>query len=1005
MTEADKYEVLEKIGHGSFGVIRRVRRKVDGMVLCRKEISYLKMSQKEREQLHAEFQILSGLRHPNIVAYYHREHLKLSQDLHLYMEYCGNGDLGRVIRDLATKNQYAEESFVWSIFSQLVMALYRCHYGVDPPEVGKHVLGLGANVKPKAPTGGMTILHRDLKPENVFLNDDNSVKLGDFGLSKIMSSHDFASTYVGTPFYMSPEICAAERYTLKSDIWSLGCIIYELCTREPPFNAKSHFQLVQKIKEGKIAPLPQVYSSELSAVIKDCLRVNPDRRPDTAQLLNMPVVRLMRKEREVVDMSRMLKIKEETANKKMAEVERRLASAESDKAFMRQEIESTVRREWEVKARLEIDRLVNEEMESLRERFEAEVAARVQEEIQKKTVSFGVVETQEFTSSLSKSDYPQSIGGHSTDADGDFPSTTDLTELSIDSPEQIQPLKKSARTPFGRAQTMFAGVLGTPMDIEMASPSPMPLAALSLSPRRNAATKAPTSNPDIFAGRNEERFREPEPLLSESEDDDDEPLVPSPTRNVRSSKNPFGTRRPALTTTKTAPMGHVRTNTITSLNKPIPSLPPVSQLQHKPSNGALRERNNSPNRRLSKIPSAANLMAASGENGLQRKNSTKDSDSSVSKLSNKNVRGRTLVELQQARAGGRQAENSNVSPKRTFKDRAADRYAEPVAVWDPEKDEMPSPFLETSSPRAAPFPFTKLPPELRKKTLRNAVYNSRGVAIGFKPSAEDGKYGAYRRGGYLNLFLTSSQMNREASQLFFEVNTFHLNGYGGSEIIEFLQLERYRWPRLRIRDLVVDLPIVPDLLGRQFIIYYHRIMDMIGHGTLKRLHFRFQKTGIDLSLDKHVQCPKEWSLTKSTPDIPDVGKLRLFDRVPEMYTMFLQRYRQEHNPSIEFLVYDDVDALPFQKFLELLQTTEQRSLHVRVSIPWHHQRLWCVFHKRPRGCGMAIRPWVQKIWDESEAFKREEVNIPRFVRVLKDVKAVETGPWRAGMGMLDDERE
>lgn len=136
------------------------------MILCRKEISYLKMSQKEREQLHAEFQILSTLRHPNIVGYYHREHLKATQDLHLYMEYCGNGDLGRVIRDLAAKNQYAEESFVWSIFSQLVTALYRCHYGVDPPEVGKTVLGLGTTAKPQAPKGGMTILHRDLKPEN-----------------------------------------------------------------------------------------------------------------------------------------------------------------------------------------------------------------------------------------------------------------------------------------------------------------------------------------------------------------------------------------------------------------------------------------------------------------------------------------------------------------------------------------------------------------------------------------------------------------------------------------------------------------------------------------------------------------------------------------------------------------------------------------------------------------------------------------------------------------------
>src|SRR5438045_8055818 len=98
----------------------------------------------------------------------------------------------------------------------------------------------------------------------------------------MIQSHDFASTYVGTPFYMSPEICAAERYTLKSDIWSLGCIIYELCAKEPPFNANTHFQLIQKIKEGRIAPIPSVYSPELFNVIKDCLKFNTLRRHDTS---------------------------------------------------------------------------------------------------------------------------------------------------------------------------------------------------------------------------------------------------------------------------------------------------------------------------------------------------------------------------------------------------------------------------------------------------------------------------------------------------------------------------------------------------------------------------------------------------------------------------------------------------------------------------------------------------------------------------------------------------
>ncbi|KAJ3557360.1 hypothetical protein NPX13_g9943 [Xylaria arbuscula] len=481
MSESDKYEVLEKIGHGSFGIIRKVKRKVDGMVLCRKEISYLKMSQKEREQLHAEFQILSSLRHPNIVGYFHREHLKQSQDLHLYMEYCGGGDLGRVIRDLVRTDKYADEEYVWVVFSQLVTALYRCHYGIDPPDVGNTVL-VAPRTKPKIPSGAVTILHRDLKPENVFLGENNSVKLGDFGLSKMIQSHDFASTYVGTPFYMSPEICAAERYTLKSDIWSLGCVMYELCSREPPFNAKSHFQLVQKIKEGKVATLPRIYSAELMAVIRDCLKVNPDARPDTAALLNLPVVRLMRMQREAVDLKTKLSVKENALGMKLKEAERQLANIEATKSLARQEIEASLRREWEVKARLEIDRLVKLELQGLQRRFEEEVQARVREELQKKVVTSSSAAEKTLpsppTSSESKPEYPQSLTDGSTD--GEFPSTTDITELSADEPDEV-PLKKG-RGPLGRAQTMFERHerhLGTPMDIDTVSPSPAALASLT----------------------------------------------------------------------------------------------------------------------------------------------------------------------------------------------------------------------------------------------------------------------------------------------------------------------------------------------------------------------------------------------------------------------------------------------------------------------------------------------------------------------------------------------
>lgn len=563
----------------------------------------------------------------------------------------------------------------------------------------------------------------------------------------MIKSHDFASTYVGTPFYMSPEICAAEKYTLKSDIWSLGCIMYELCAREPPFNAKSHFQLVQKIKEAKVSPLPDMYSPELNQVIRDCLRVNPDRRPDTAHLLSLPVVKLMRKEKEVVDLNKALKVREEALKRREQELDDRLAGLERETAAARDEMEASVRREWEVKARLEIDRQANMEIESLKKCFEDEVRARVEAELQRTrgvalvadeaamAVTATPVTTDDFGSSAGKSDhagsstdYPRSSTGASGD---DFPSTTDITDCSLDSPDASREAKRSTRTPFGRAQTMFAG---TPMDIEMASPSPMAIASLSLSPRRNGTTKAPsTHSGNIFAvnkaANGDARWDvHREPTLSDSDDEDS---VPSPTRHIRSSKNPFTSKdRPVLTSQKSCP-AHQQHRLRTRVSSAgLVSKATGAVVNAAAAAGTASQPHRSPVRQLSKIPSVAGLheACATGNNGngsnaagggLGRKTSVKKDAEALNKMAAKNnIRGRTLVELQQARAGGRPlsvASGENLSPKRAaFRDRpaaAADRrvsadssgsgsnsgsgagVAEAVAVWDPERDEMPSPFL------------------------------------------------------------------------------------------------------------------------------------------------------------------------------------------------------------------------------------------------------------------------------------------------------------------------
>lgn len=648
------------------------------------------MSQKEREQLTAEFNILSSLRHPNIVAYYHREHLKASQDLYLYMEYCGGGDLSMVIKSLKKTNKYADEEFVWRILSQLVTALYRCHYGVDPADVGSNVLGPAP--KPsglKGKQAQMTILHRDLKPENIFLGSDNSVKLGDFGLSKVMASHDFASTYVGTPFYMSPEICAAEKYTLRSDIWAVGCIMYELCQKEPPFNARTHIQLIQKIRDGKFASLPDFYSPELKSVIASCLRVNPDHRPDTAALINLPIIRLMRKEKEVVDLSRALRKREESNLQKNREVEQAFAKMEKEKQQIKVELENTLRREWEVKARLEIDRQVQSELERLRKKFESEVQDRVALEVEKLKKNGNFRDESVFRSSRSsRSSRRGSQSSTSNNDDAELPSSTDITQLSMESPVANKAPKKETRTPFNRSKT----VVESPVDVQMAEPSPISIASLSLSPRRTSATH---SGKNIFAEAERHRAKW-EPTLAYSDDEDDTPDLPSPTR-PKVKPDPFkAPSRPLL-----------RQNTAALMQK-LSTQPPLfptngSRLPQASgqSDGRHHEKSRSPHRRLSKIASSANLAADAGS--PTRKTGTKQPPSKVNgggeemfkAVMQRNMGGRTLVELAQARAGGRPIDEvkRSASDTRTTTSMKSSVERDPPAVWDPERDEMPSPFL------------------------------------------------------------------------------------------------------------------------------------------------------------------------------------------------------------------------------------------------------------------------------------------------------------------------
>jgi len=131
------------------------------------------------------------------------------------------------------------------------------------------------------------IVHRDLKCANVFLSSGGGVKLGDMNVSKI-AKYGIMQTQTGTPYYCPPEVWQDKPYSSKCDLWSLGCVIYELTTLKPPFLAKNMKELFSKVTKGSYPDIPKHFSKDLSKMIGLCLQVNPVLRPSAEDLLAMP---------------------------------------------------------------------------------------------------------------------------------------------------------------------------------------------------------------------------------------------------------------------------------------------------------------------------------------------------------------------------------------------------------------------------------------------------------------------------------------------------------------------------------------------------------------------------------------------------------------------------------------------------------------------------------------------------------------------------------------------
>ncbi|XP_026876301.2 serine/threonine-protein kinase Nek4 [Electrophorus electricus] len=259
----ESYLFVRVVGKGSYGEVNLVKHKSDRKQYVIKKLNLRTSSKRERRAAEQEAQLLSQLKHPNIVTY--RESWE-GEDCQLYivMGFCEGGDLYHRLKQ--QKGDLLPERQVVEWFVQIAMALQYLHE--------KH------------------ILHRDLKTQNIFLTKTNIIKVGDLGIARVLENqYDMASTLIGTPYYMSPELFSNKPYNYKSDVWALGCCVYEMATLKHAFNAKDMNSLVYRIVEGKLPQMPGRYAPQLGELIKRMLCKRPEDRPDVKHILRQPYIK------------------------------------------------------------------------------------------------------------------------------------------------------------------------------------------------------------------------------------------------------------------------------------------------------------------------------------------------------------------------------------------------------------------------------------------------------------------------------------------------------------------------------------------------------------------------------------------------------------------------------------------------------------------------------------------------------------------------------------------
>ena len=255
----ENFEIMEKLGEGSYSTVYKVKRKEDDKIYALKKVKLSNLNEKEKTNSLNEVRILASVKSNYVISYKEAFFDEKDSTLGIVMEYADNGDLYKKILEYKNKKIYFEEIEIWKIFIQLVKGLKALH--------------------------DLQILHRDLKSANVFLFKDGHAKLGDLNVSKV-ARRGLGYTQTGTPYYASPEIWKDLPYDNKSDIWSLGCVLWEMITLHPPFRAKNMKELYKKVLSGDIGNIPEKFSKDLYEVVLLLMKVNSNKRPTCNDILN-----------------------------------------------------------------------------------------------------------------------------------------------------------------------------------------------------------------------------------------------------------------------------------------------------------------------------------------------------------------------------------------------------------------------------------------------------------------------------------------------------------------------------------------------------------------------------------------------------------------------------------------------------------------------------------------------------------------------------------------------